>query len=336
MWYIIAGIVIILILIVLCKYVLFEPRVNSVISLIFYIMILGYAMNSQEVKLGFWTIFVCISMVDCIRDIILAKEMYEDIEIRIDKFYMVKSLTSLFLFEYSRSIFLLIVQPFLYFSIFKDIKKKIQCGYPLPYGSNYSNLKIKNYFYTKYISRLEKDGMIISNVKTVENEMQIEQKKLNDLYPEKLTAKIADMIAGDKDMKEMRKRAEGWFRSGEFINHYAYLGVDSFERYPKLIIEAMSERGCFPVSAIKRFEELKELNLLVPIVDKRNNNKNTGWSNYFIIQSLEPLVAEGIFSDNDFNDNDVFDNHAYQYVKSTVSMPSIDADNDPLFALDDD
>lgn len=60
----------------------------------------------------------------------------------------------------------------------------------------------------------------------------------------------------------------------------------------------------------------------------------TEWAVYFIILALQPLVESGEFTDDILNDNDVFDNHAYQYLNSKVQLNSIDADNDPRFALD--
>lgn len=89
------------------------------------------------------------------------------------------------------------------------------------------------------------------------------------------------------------------------------------------------------MSVIKTFSELGTLNLLYPVTEN-TKDRLTEWSEFFIIQALQPLVAQGIFEDDDFNDNDAMDNHAYQYVESKVSMPSINADEDPRFALDDD
>ena len=331
MHYIIIGILVIGVIITLGKYILFEPRVNSIISIIYF---LWFAIT--ELKVGDWfpIILISIAMIDCVRDIIIAKDYYADIEIEIDKMYKIKSLSSIFTGGLVRIIFLLIVEPYLSFSVSSDIKKRMEQGYPLPYSSDYSSLQAKNYYYEKRILELVEKGELISNIKTVDSESKVQRKKLDDLYPEKILDKIVDMIAGDKDMKENRKRAERRLQINSIKKNYAYLRTDMFDMYAKLISEVMANKGCYSVLDIKKFEELKELNLMMPIVDNYNE-KNSTWSNYFIIQALQPLVVDGVFSDSDFNDNDVFDNHAYQYVKSTVMMPSIDADNEPRLALDD-
>lgn len=99
-------------------------------------------------------------------------------------------------------------------------------------------------------------------------------------------------------------------------------------------MEAMSGRGTCPLPDIKYFPELQRLNLVAP--DDVNRVHAGLWFDYFIIQALRPLVSEGTFEDNDFNDSDPLDCHAYHYSHSTKTMPSVDADNDPRFALDDD
>lgn len=340
MQYIIALFIILVVLsaaVVLIKYVLFHPVVNSAIVGLFYLLILISVISELYIRIkgtGDFsyitggTILIMIMlliMFDCIWDIVHAEQYYSDFELNIDKEFAVKSLSSILTFGLSRLIFLFIVRPIRSFRTLLYIKKKIRDGYPLSSGGGYYD--------TKWKRKLEKKGMIISNIKTVTNEAEIRRKKLEALYPKKTLEKVVDMVAGDKIVKEKRKDAEKRLQTESLAMCYAYLGTAAFEQYPKLIMEVMSEKGCHSVSDIKKFAELKSLHLTFPFYGK--NGKNTEWSEYFIIQALKPLVAEGIFEDDDLNDNDVFDNHAYRYTKSKVTMKCIDADNDPRFALDD-
>lgn len=99
MHYIIIGFIAVVIVVVIGKFVLFEPRVNSIIWLLYFIYILKTALQARGGSLGFRLILIGIAiivLIDCIRDIIIAKDYYEDIEIRIDKLYKIKSLTSIF------------------------------------------------------------------------------------------------------------------------------------------------------------------------------------------------------------------------------------------------
>lgn len=329
MWYIIIAVVLIAIIILLTKHLLFNPILNAVISIIWFAFLgFGFA----QMGAGIIVLPISIIIIDCVRDIVISKDYYESIEIEIDKRFLVKSLTAIFSLGFARIIFLLVVDPLLSHSVASEIKQQLRCEHPLPHSSFFSPSKAKNYYYAKQMGRLEKKGAVISNIQTVENETEIRRRKLSGLYPEKLLAKLSDIVAGDKDLKEKRKEAEGKLKS--YKSYYAYLSTAVFEKYPPLISEAMSKKGCCPLASIKSFEELKALNLTLPLA--LNNSKDSEWSEYFIIQALRPLVFSGTFEDCDFNDKDVFDNHAYQYAKSAVRMPSIDADNDPLFALDDD
>ena len=306
------------------KLLLFDPKVNSIIWLILFV-----------VRLAVGDVFAIIGIIDCIKDIYIGKDYYENSKIKVDKLYVVKSLTSLFTWGYARIIFLLIVGPILKHSASTEIKKKMQLDYPLPDASCFSNLQAKNYYYKKQIDKLENKGVIISNKKTVDSEAEMRRKKLENLYPEKIVNKIIEIIAGDKELKDKRKNAERKLDKLSLRNCYAYIKKDVFEQYPIAITEAMADKGRYSVSAIKKFKELKTFHLMYPVTSA-DEHGDAEWSEYFIIQALQPLVDEGIFDDDDFNDRDAMDNHAYRYAMSPVAMPSIDVSSDPRFALDDD
>ena len=132
-----------------------------------------------------------------------------------------------------------------------------------------------------------------------------------------------------QDLRQMRDELHK--RSSSV--HYAYISLDTLEQYKKRITEVMSNRGCAPPSGIKRFDELKDLNLSLPI--GVGYNKSVGWSEFFIIQAIQPLLATGIFEDASDIINNALDNHAYKHVNGK-QMKIINANNDPLYALDDE
>ena len=325
MHYIIIGIVVIFVIVCLGRHILFNPRVNSVITIIALAILV---IRTEPIMI----LLIIISVIDCVRDIVRAEDYYEDIEISIDRLYMTKSLLSIMTLGFVRAAFLLIVYPILYISVSSDIKRKVAAGLPMSNESQYSKLELKNYYYGKQISKLEENGIVISNKRTVDAEAFIRRKKLERLYPEKFIASLADMVSGDKDMKEKRRIAEDKLKSYTLHRYYAYLRPDIFDQYPRLITEAMSSKGKLSTQIIKQLDELKDLNLTLSF--GYGVYQNNYWSEYFIIQALNPLVADGTFEDDDLNDKDPLDNHAYRYTKSTKTMPSIDGDNDPRFVLD--
>lgn len=348
--YIIIFIIGLLAIILLAKHILFNPKVNAVISIIIAIICIGIYFSAFKetvstkgsgiliniIAMCILLIPTIIIIIDCLRDFVLAEKCYKDIDIEIDKFFMAKSLLSLFTFGFARIVFLVVVNPIISSMVSSEIKNRIAKGEPLQGSKHFSNLEIKNYYYRKHIEKLENEGMLVSNINTVESEAAVRRKKLDKLYPEKFMAKIVDMVAGDAELKNMRKNAEAKLSPRFLTKNYAYLKKDTFSQFSQLISEAMANRGHCSVSDIKNFEELNPLRLTMPLAIAANDSQNTEWGEYFIIQALQPLVAEGIFDDNDFNDNDVFDNHVYHFTKSSKSMPSIDGGSDPRFALDDD
>ena len=251
-----------------------------------------------------------ISLIDCVRDIILSKDYYEDLDIHIDEFFAAKSLLNLVCsisFSFIvRPIFLLIITPYIYFYVSVHIKKKIELGHPLYHRIPNRKIKAYNYYYRKQLNKLKREGKVISNELTILNEArislnkQINLNRYDDAPPEDNLAK-------------------------------AYLSSAIFAKYPDRISEIMSQKGVVPLREIKFFDELKDLNCTIPIYF--NGNRSISWSDYFIIQALDQLVAKGIFEDLDLSDN-VYDNHAYRYTQSKVKMLSIDANSDPRFALD--
>lgn len=332
---IIIAIIVIGLIIALAKYVLFHPRVNSVLTIIVFAVyiITGFQGNG---KAGPAVLIMSIlPIIDCVRDIVIAPKYYEDPAIEIDRLYKVKSLVSLFTGGLARPIFLLIVGPCLSFSVRSEIQRRIDGWMPLPY-SGFSDLKAKEYYYAKHIAKLRSRGIIVSNINTVDEETKNRREMLDKLYPQKIIAKVVDMVAGDKDAKSIRQECEKKLVSQRIKLYYAYICANAFSQLPDMITKVMSQKGYCSAADISKFEELKALHTAMPISATASSEASAEWSEYFIIQALDPLVKKGVFVTDRFNDNDPFDNPAYSYTRSEVKMPSIDGDNDPLLALDDD
>ena len=321
---IIVAIVAIAIVIALIRHVLFNPKLNSVLTII-GLGALCVVWRDFPI-FGYLVVISLIAAIDCIRDIALANELYEDVNDEIDRAYAVKSILSIFTVGHARVIFILIIVPVISLKASSDVKNKMLSGYPLEHISK-SKHGNYNYFYRKKIRKLCETGELISNEKTRTGEMKLSRERLDKLYPEKLIAKLVDAVAGDKDMKQRRKDAEQRISADTGI---AYVTAADFKKYPQALIDVMSQKSmCSPID-IKDFKELKSLHFDTAI------DGSTDWAVYFIILALQPLVEKGEFSDDPVNDKDVLDNHAYSYSQSTKQIASVDGDNDPRFALDKD
>jgi len=323
--YIIIGIIAILIVIFLIKHILFNPWLNSIINIVGFIALIVLVWNTPYKAAS--VVFV-IAIIDCIRDILLADELYTSVSDEIDKTYAKKSILGILTLGLARVVFLLVLVPRSYIKASADVIKAWESGCPIipcakSWRSNYY------YYYGKKIKSLKEQGLLVSNEETMRSEMKKSNARLNKMYPEKLLGKIADAVAGDKEMKQRRNDAR---KKISFDSNIAYINSEIYKKYPQAITEAMTKRSVCSPEDIKNFEELKTLHLNEPL----GAGGNTTWAVYFIIQALQPLVESGEFSDEILNDNDALDNHAYQYVKSEVQMNSIDGNANPLLALEDD
>lgn len=328
---IIIAIFIIGLVIVLAKYVLFHPRVNSVLTII---GIIAFAATQDATP---YATLLLLSVADCIRDIVIAPKYYEtDVAEECDKLYKIKSLVSLFTLGMARPVFLFIVGPCISFSVKSEIDGKLSAGEPLLIGEPY-DLKAKNYYYKKHLDKLAGSGNIVSNQNTVNSETDIRHKRLEKLYPEKLIMKIVEAVSMDeasKKSKALRKLAEEKLADNNIRKSYAYISSDVFRKYPSAIAKAMSEKSFISSKDIPKLDKLQSLCCNAPLTMNGRNVGNDDWCEYFIIQALEPLVAKGEFVDETFSDKDPLDNHAYSYAKSEKKMASINADSNPLLALD--
>lgn len=344
MWYIIIAIFVIGVIVVLAKYVLFHPQINSVVSIIYMIWALNKVyIPSNTPIFGIYFLFL-FPVIDCVRDIIIAPKYYANIEYELDKLYVIKSLTSLFTVGVARNVFFFIVDPHIARSVRRSLKREIRDGRRLTGSTGrhgkYIGWRVMSrarwYHFNKQVKRLEKKGVAVSNKETEALETEKSKKKLEGLYPQKLMDKMLDKIAGDEEIKSNRKRAEGLLRMQDVT---AYLPVSTYKKIPQLVIDAMSNKSVCPLSEIKYFPELQSLDLVNPLIDGEYNwyeMHSDRWFDYFIIQALQPLVADGTFVEDDFNDKDPLDCHAYRYTKSTKPMTSISPETNPELAIPDD
>lgn len=343
---IIIGIVLIVaifafgLIVALVSCLLFHPVINSLLTAAFLIFAGAKALSAGNLFVPF---LAAIALADCIRDIIIGKKYYIKFDVSkeesklytLDKLFVIKSLTSLLTLGFARIVFLLIVGPVLSLTVASDINSKMAHGLPLPLPALYNKLQARNYYYAKYIEKLDAECAVVSNAETVDSEIKKRRERLDGLYPKKLMEKLTDKLAGDKDVKENRQRAEEKLQPDAIQTYYTYLSTPAFNRLQVALSNVMLHKGRFSPSDIQRFEELRGLNLM-SAVDGRDGG-NSDWGEYFIIQALQPLVANGTFSDDgDLSDRDAFETHAYEHIHTSAPRKSQSPETNPLLALDDE
>ena len=332
--YIVIGLIVIGIIFALAKFILFNPRANSIISLIGFTILYFYAVSKYND--ASFIFFLIIIDIDCIRDIVLAYKYYDYVDVGsdADKFYIIKSIVSLLTLGVARILFLIIVNPIIHLNAKSIIKGKISAGSPLPADKCGKNQQV-NYYYAKELNKFSARAELVSNKSTVDSEIKIMRKRLDAMYPSKFLMKVADFFAGDKDMKEKRKNAEQMLSSDALKEYYAYLPSRVFGNYQQTLINAMSDKTTLSVEDIKKLPELAAINANVPL-DSQNGRNSDYWSTFFIVMALSPLIQTGEFEDLDCNTKDPIDIHSYHYTRSTKQMISVNANDDPSLALDDD
>lgn len=320
-------------ILLLISNLLFHPVINSLVTAVFLIFAGAKALRAENLFVLF---LAAIALADCIRDIVIGGKYYKGLDLSdFDKLFVIKSLTSLLTLGFARIVFLLIVGPVLSLTVASDINSKMAHGLPLPLPALYNKLQARNYYYAKYIEKLDAECAVVSNAETVDSEIKKRRERLDGLYPKKLMEKLAEKIAGDNDVKENRQRAEEKLQPNAIQRYYTYLSTPAFNRLQAALSNVMLHKGCFSPSDIQRFEELRGLNLMSP-VDGRDGG-NSDWGEYFIIQALQPLVANGTFSDDgDLSDRDAFETHAYEHIHTSAPRKSQSPETNPLLALDDD
>ncbi len=237
MHYIIIGIVAICIIVFFVKHILFNPRVNSVICIIGFIVLIVLVWNTQYRAAS---IVFAIAIIDCIRDISLAEELYETPDIEIDKVYAAKSILGILTLGLARAIYLLIIVSHSYFKASSDVNRILKSGCPFRSTID-SNEENYNYFYKKRVDKLIEEGKVVSSYNTFEDELSKSYKRLNKLYPKKFFAKLIDKVAGNEEMKKKRNDASNHYEKDRAP--YVCINTEIFNKFPQAITEAMSKRS---------------------------------------------------------------------------------------------
>ncbi len=229
------------------KYALYSPKVNSIIYII-------NGLLAVPMTPPITWVFIMLAIIDCIRDVKIHNSfyLYRDAESTFgrDRLFNRKSIAGLILMipiailtrslPYAligsmipRAVFLIIVYPYISYSVIKEIRKNMKAGYPvsLNYGGAAVYIGIppilyrsKRYYYDKHIKRLIAKEKLISN-ESMENTSSFK---------------------------------------------VVYLSAAFFKKYPKRIAEVMLAKGTVRLCTIKEFEELKDLNLTMLIDDSNS------------------------------------------------------------------
>jgi len=141
--------------------------------------------------------------------------------------------------------------------------------------------------------------------------------------------KVVNTVAGDRQVKARQKADEG--RLNLTGNYVAYLKSSVYQKYSTRLFEFLLSKGTLSPHSFRKYEELNDLYLS----HSCDSNTTISWSDYFVIQALQPLVDDGTILDMAYSD-EVMNNHAYSHPGSTAKMKSTNAKDNPDLMLDDD
>ena len=346
------------------KYVLFHVKINSVVCLLMYIgltVAIIVANQRAPLQLGiiFW-ILLLLNIADCIRDLVVADEYYENISDEIDKLFAVKSVSTaviiigivIFLFVVGclplrggqnasfrpyinllyiplipRAFFFLVIYRFQKTRVLQAINEKIKNDAPLPSLSwCFSNSKSAQYYYKTLMSTMSKSLDLVSNDAVVNREWNASRAKLDAKESKKLKDKIVMNLT-----QEGKKALAAMDYADNELNCYgsykAAISRDVYNRYAEEILPVLkAKNGAFSPGDIKAFPELKHLNFY----QSNGMVSNSKWADFFIIGILQEYAKNGLINQYDFSDKPL-ENHQYG-----VSVKSRNASDDPRLALDDD
>lgn len=294
------------------KAILFGPRVNSILTafLALYLIFSNTPLFTGGFKLPSRVLWM-LCILDCIRDVMVAEDYYDSCDL--DPLYVTKSISSIFTLGMSRGFFLLLVGPILHHSVKQSLRDAVEGGRPI-YSCSSKKLKAQKYYYKRELECLLNNEELVSNEKTLQEEVARAEKKLDKLYPKTLMATIIDTVAGDDEVKKQRERNQRALSSLRFSQ--AYLGKAAFGQIAPATVEAMRDKGSLCVADMLQLKELEHF-------------RSAGEA--FMVQALRPLVENGTFLDEDISD-DPLESHAYLYAQSSKRRKAIDASSDPRFA----
>lgn len=339
MWYIIIIVAIIIAFTGVGKHALFNPQVNSALCIIYICWILFTGIKTGQLTA---VMFICwaLSIVDCIRDIKVAKHYYENIEVRVDPLYRLKSLTALFTWGLSRVVFLLFADVFIARSATIEAKKILEKKKIVPHGDMVINdcatSFAKRHFYHQYkikywqaINKMLIEGSVLSNEMIIDKEFQRYKEKLEKAYPKSIIGKMGEIISEEgQAAKKERENAENEISLQSRL--YAYVDKEFYNDCQHKISESLETCGTLSPSSILWLDGLKNISEL----HKNDFNLPVKWAEYLIIFLMQPLVQEQTIEDCDLSDR-ILENHQYRHIKG-LPMLTRNAEDNPLLALDDD
>ena len=223
----------------------------------------------------------------------------------------------LFLFIAPRALFI-IGEFFAKKIIYPKVVKQIASGefFKLQDDSD----TVYSVYYKRYVKMQERKGLVVSNSSTVHAEKKTSHEKLEKMYPKKFIEKIAEFVAGDKDILEKRKNAEKELENIEKkISHISQKGYQAFGDNAENILRQVSS------ISPRDFIEIK-------FPEKKDNFLSLG-VDFFLVKAFETAVSEGRIEDDPEKSNDPIVNHAYRHIQSNVQVLVRNADDDPSMAL---
>jgi hypothetical protein len=174
----------------------------------------------------------------------------------------------------------------------------------------------------KYI----KQGMVMSNEADVKEELKYSKTKLEDSYPTKFMDMLKEIF--DVEMAEKRKNAAEEIESGNRI--YSYIENRFYQRCKSEFDKGMALHGMLSAVDVIKLDDIQCVALLKQKeIDNRENVMK-----YYAISILNDLAKDGVVEKCDFSD-EMLDNHQYRHING-LPMKSINADENPALALDDD
>lgn len=320
----------------LWKHLLFNPQINSAFS----IYCVYRLIREGELTTIMFLLYVVV-IIDCIRDIIIAKTYYDcrDIEYRVDPLYRTKSLLSLFTLGLARVVFLVFADRFIAASVSSDIDKVLQEYKIIPhYGfhiSNYASSFSQKHFLWQYNMKYDevireklKKGTILSNKEIVNSEFGIYEKKLARAYPQNLVEKIGEIISAEGKRAKIEReyaREEIFKRSW----YYAYVDKTFYNDCKEIISSCLANYGALSPDYIAQVLELEN----IEVFQKNIFSFPPNWVKYMVIFMIQPLVKDGVVEECNISDG-ILENHQYKHIEG-IPMLSRNAEDDPRLALDD-
>jgi hypothetical protein len=266
-----------------------------------------------------------IALLDCVVDCILAPQIYKEDDF--DKFYVIKSLLSVVTQFCARAVYLLVVDPIIYLKAKQGVDDMVENDGIIPNSNILANYSTQcQGFMHIILDKYIKQGMVMSNEADVKEELKYSKTKLEDSYPTKFMDMLKEIF--DVEMAEKRKNAAEEIESGNRI--YSYIENRFYQRCKSEFDKGMALHGMLSAVDVIKLDDIQCVALLKQKeIDNRENVMK-----YYAISILNDLAKDGVVEKCDFSD-EMLDNHQYRHING-LPMKSINADENPALALDDD